>query len=221
MVTVNKIAQQLAQSAPIAISMAIDAINKGLECSLTDALDYEVKAFGICCASEDKNEGTSAFLEKPITLQKLLKAVDHGLNKSVERAAAAMVSGKYFQIGGSAGANPWNNAMPTTAGTTPLVTTSAKLSSCTPIGPATPNFRAAQPSNTSSSTAISQIPATHHMPSASKNKRNPSPPPSNSMTSRSQGAHGTPFTAHQPVTTPPNKFPIVRRLGTHARFFMR
>jgi len=62
--TVNKTAQQLANSAPIAISMTIDAINKGLECSLPDALDYEVKAFGICCASEDKNEGTRAFLEK-------------------------------------------------------------------------------------------------------------------------------------------------------------
>ncbi len=64
MLSVNKVAQQLAASAPIALSMTIDAINKGLECSLADALDYEVKAFGICCASEDKNEGTSAFLEK-------------------------------------------------------------------------------------------------------------------------------------------------------------
>lgn len=64
MLSVNKVAQQLAASAPIALSMTIDAINKGLECSLPDALDYEVKAFGICCASEDKNEGTSAFLEK-------------------------------------------------------------------------------------------------------------------------------------------------------------
>ncbi len=62
--TVQKVAQQLANSAPIAISMIIDAINKGLECALPEALDYEVKAFGICCASEDKNEGTSAFLEK-------------------------------------------------------------------------------------------------------------------------------------------------------------
>jgi len=62
--TVNKVAEQLANSAPIAVSMTIDAINKGLECSLSDALDYEVKAFGICCASEDKGEGTSAFLEK-------------------------------------------------------------------------------------------------------------------------------------------------------------
>ena len=64
MATVNKMASQLSQSAPIAMSMTIDAINRGLECSLNEALDFEVKAFGICCASDDKREGTSAFLEK-------------------------------------------------------------------------------------------------------------------------------------------------------------
>ena len=90
----------------------------------------------------------------------------------------------------------------------------AGLVACTPIGPATPNFRAAQPSNTSSSTAISQIPATHHMPSASKNNCNPESPPSNVLHVRSQGCQGVPFTAHQHATTPPNKFPIVRRFAT-------
>lgn len=62
--TVNKIASKLTASAPIALSMIIDTVNRGFEFSLADALDYEIKAFGICCATEDKNEGTSAFLEK-------------------------------------------------------------------------------------------------------------------------------------------------------------
>lgn len=62
--TVQTIASKLANSAPIALAMTIDAVNHGLECSLSDALDYEVKAFGICCSSEDKQEGTQAFLEK-------------------------------------------------------------------------------------------------------------------------------------------------------------
>ncbi len=44
-------------------------------------------------AVEATRIGASAFLEKPITLQKLLKAVDQGLNKSAERAAVAMVAG--------------------------------------------------------------------------------------------------------------------------------
>lgn len=62
--TVNKIAAKLTASAPVALSMIIDTINHGQESSLNEALDLEVKAFGICCATEDKNEGTQAFLEK-------------------------------------------------------------------------------------------------------------------------------------------------------------
>ncbi|KAA3639732.1 MAG: enoyl-CoA hydratase [Proteobacteria bacterium] len=64
MKTVQKVAEQLAQSAPIALAMIIDSINRGLECGMSEALDYEVKAFGVCCSTEDKNEGTAAFLEK-------------------------------------------------------------------------------------------------------------------------------------------------------------
>lgn len=64
MATVNHLATKLVASAPIALSMVIDTINHGLESSLNEALDLEVKAFGICCATEDKNEGTTAFLEK-------------------------------------------------------------------------------------------------------------------------------------------------------------
>lgn len=64
MKTVHKVAEQLVNSAPIALRMIIDSINRGLECGMSEALDYEVKAFGVCCSSDDKNEGTAAFLEK-------------------------------------------------------------------------------------------------------------------------------------------------------------
>lgn len=64
MMTVNQMAAKLAASAPVALSMVIDSINHGYESSLNDALDSEVKAFAICCATEDKNEGTAAFLQK-------------------------------------------------------------------------------------------------------------------------------------------------------------
>ena len=43
-------------------------------------------------AVEATRIGASAFLEKPITMQKLLKAVDHGLNKAVERQAAVQAA---------------------------------------------------------------------------------------------------------------------------------
>lgn len=64
MTTVNQMAAKLATSAPVALSMVIDSINHGYESSLSDALNSEVKAFAICCATEDKNEGTAAFLQK-------------------------------------------------------------------------------------------------------------------------------------------------------------
>ncbi len=61
---VTQMAQALSRSAPVALAAIIDCVNHGLECALSDALDYEIKAFGVCCATEDKNEGTQAFLEK-------------------------------------------------------------------------------------------------------------------------------------------------------------
>jgi len=45
-------------------------------------------------AVEATRIGATAFLEKPITLQKLLKAVDHGLNKVMPRDGAAVASSR-------------------------------------------------------------------------------------------------------------------------------
>ena len=43
---------------------SIEAVNKGLEASVSEGLLIEASLFGICAGSEDKKEGTSAFLEK-------------------------------------------------------------------------------------------------------------------------------------------------------------
>ena len=48
-------------------------------------------------AVEATRIGASAFLEKPITMQKLLKAVDHGLNKAVERHSPSQVAATIAQ----------------------------------------------------------------------------------------------------------------------------
>ena len=42
----------------------IEAVNRGYDVSLGDALAFEANAFGLLAASEDKREGTRAFLEK-------------------------------------------------------------------------------------------------------------------------------------------------------------
>jgi len=58
------IAQKIIANAPLAIQYAMEAVNRGLELTLPDALYLEATLFAVCCATEDKKEGTAAFLEK-------------------------------------------------------------------------------------------------------------------------------------------------------------
>jgi enoyl-CoA hydratase len=60
------ILKQIASNAPIAIKFALDAANKGMETSQSEGLLLEASYFGLCAATEDKKEGTSAFLEKRV-----------------------------------------------------------------------------------------------------------------------------------------------------------
>jgi enoyl-CoA hydratase len=58
------ILKQIAANAPIAVKFSLEAANKGLETSQAEGFALEASYFGICAATEDKKEGTSAFLEK-------------------------------------------------------------------------------------------------------------------------------------------------------------
>jgi enoyl-CoA hydratase/carnithine racemase len=55
---------KIATNAPIAIKFALEAANKGMETSQSEGLLLEASYFGLCAATEDKKEGTTAFLEK-------------------------------------------------------------------------------------------------------------------------------------------------------------
>ncbi|MER9296766.1 enoyl-CoA hydratase-related protein [Mesorhizobium sp. M0621] len=55
---------KIAANAPIAIKFALEATNKGMETSQGEGLLLEASYFGLCAATEDKKEGTTAFLEK-------------------------------------------------------------------------------------------------------------------------------------------------------------
>src|SRR5437868_10636429 len=58
------IAQKIIANAPLAVQFAMEAVNKGMEMTLAEGLYLEATLFGLSCATEDKKEGTSAFLEK-------------------------------------------------------------------------------------------------------------------------------------------------------------
>ena len=55
---------QIAANAPLSVKYALQAVNKGLETSLSEGLLLEASLVAICTSTEDKTEGTSAFLEK-------------------------------------------------------------------------------------------------------------------------------------------------------------
>lgn len=58
------ILKQIFANAPIAVKFALEAVNKGLETNLAEGLSLEAALFGLCAGTEDKKEGTQAFLQK-------------------------------------------------------------------------------------------------------------------------------------------------------------
>ena len=58
------ILNQILANAPLGVKFSIDAVNKGLDGSVSEGLLIEASLFAICAGSDDKKEGTSAFLAK-------------------------------------------------------------------------------------------------------------------------------------------------------------
>ena len=58
------IAQKIIANGPLAVQYTMEAVNKGMEMGLAEGLYLEAVLFGVACATEDKNEGTKAFIEK-------------------------------------------------------------------------------------------------------------------------------------------------------------
>lgn len=60
----ENLAKEIAANAPVAVSLCIDAINRGMDMTLEDGLLLEASLFAKACATQDSKEGTKAFLEK-------------------------------------------------------------------------------------------------------------------------------------------------------------
>jgi enoyl-CoA hydratase/carnithine racemase len=58
------ILNRIFSNAPIGVKHSLEAVNKGMETSQEEGLALEASFFGLCAGTEDKKEGTSAFLEK-------------------------------------------------------------------------------------------------------------------------------------------------------------
>src|SRR5580658_6453870 len=56
--------KKIIANAPLSVKYALEAVNKGLETSAAEGLLLEASLFAVCASTDDKREGTSAFLEK-------------------------------------------------------------------------------------------------------------------------------------------------------------
>lgn len=58
------LARTMAAKSHVALRASLRAIRQGSELNLSDGLDLEARLFGTLCDTEDRKEGTAAFLEK-------------------------------------------------------------------------------------------------------------------------------------------------------------
>lgn len=62
--TVTELAEAIASKSPVVIRLLKKVINEGMYSNLPDGLAYEKSTFSLCFATEDHDEGITAFLEK-------------------------------------------------------------------------------------------------------------------------------------------------------------
>jgi enoyl-CoA hydratase/carnithine racemase len=60
----EQILKQIASNAPVSVRLSLEAVNRGMDTSQSEGFALEASYFGLCAATDDKREGTSAFLEK-------------------------------------------------------------------------------------------------------------------------------------------------------------
>lgn len=60
----RSIARKILAVGPLAVKHTLEAVDRGLQGSLDEGLALEADLFGVCFATEDVKEGTSAFMEK-------------------------------------------------------------------------------------------------------------------------------------------------------------
>ena len=59
-----EILRKIGANAPLAVRFSIEAVNRGLQTSQSEGLVIESALFAVCASSEDKREGTAAFIGK-------------------------------------------------------------------------------------------------------------------------------------------------------------
>jgi enoyl-CoA hydratase len=56
--------RRVTKNGPVAVRLALESIYRGVDTSMTEALDFESSLFGLLASTDDMKEGMQAFLEK-------------------------------------------------------------------------------------------------------------------------------------------------------------
>src|SRR5579863_5654728 len=64
MAAAESLARKIMANGPVAVGLALEAVNRGMEMTHEAGEFLEATLFGLCCATADMKEGTRAFLEK-------------------------------------------------------------------------------------------------------------------------------------------------------------
>lgn len=64
MSSAKNLANSIVNNAPIAVALCKAAINRGAQCDIETALEFETEVFGECFSTEDQKEGMTAFVER-------------------------------------------------------------------------------------------------------------------------------------------------------------
>jgi len=62
--TAKQWARKVIANGPLAVALTMESVDTGLDGGLQAGLRFESMAFGLTAASDDRREGTAAFLEK-------------------------------------------------------------------------------------------------------------------------------------------------------------
>ncbi len=64
MAAAESLARKIMANSPVAVKLALEAVNRGMEMTHSDGEFLEATLFGLCCSTADMKEGTRAFMEK-------------------------------------------------------------------------------------------------------------------------------------------------------------
>ena len=60
----KRLAGRILRNGPVAIELILQAVDRGLQMPLEEALDWEIAQYALSCSTQDVREGTKAFLER-------------------------------------------------------------------------------------------------------------------------------------------------------------